>query len=69
MNFQKTLGQIIREEPSGTWLAISIDQKIVAGAGSTPGEAKQAATTRGIREIILLRVPERAVTSSYKQAV
>jgi hypothetical protein len=66
---QKTLGQIVQEEPSGSWIAISIDQKIIAGSGSTPVEAKQVAKARGIREIILLRVPERNVGSRYKQAL
>ncbi|HEX4424616.1 MAG TPA: hypothetical protein VH079_04415 [Terriglobales bacterium] len=57
MGPRKTLREIIQGEAAGTWLAISADQKIVAGSGSTDDEARYMAQAKGIREIVLLRVP------------
>jgi hypothetical protein len=57
MGPRKTLREIIQGEPAGTWLAISVNQKIVAGSGSSDEEARFMALTKGVREIVLLRVP------------
>ncbi|HEY6350474.1 MAG TPA: hypothetical protein VI636_13795 [Candidatus Angelobacter sp.] len=50
-------GELLRDIPPGTWVAISAAQDRVAGTGATIDEALASAREHGETEPSILRVP------------
>jgi hypothetical protein len=66
-----TLREIMIEQPPGSWVAVSLDQKSVVGVGPTPDQAKLVGMAHGELDLILLRVPNRnvAALTEYEDAL
>jgi hypothetical protein len=53
----ENLKETLAEYPSGTWVAISQDQRTIVGAGPTPARAERQAEAAGYQPTLLMQVP------------
>lgn len=51
----------IYQKYKGLWVAFADDEKTVVGSGHTPKEALEQALTKGIKNPILSRMPDKLV--------
>lgn len=53
----ENLREALAEYPSGTWVAISQDQRSIVGSGPTPVRAERQAEAAGCKPTVLMQVP------------
>ena len=62
------LEKLIQEFPADTWLAVSIDDQRVVGAGRSSQEAEEKAKQDGYLKLWLVQVPDDAPMENTDEA-